>query len=489
MTDILTWMHNIGIAILTILISVAIFIIQDKQRFAWDDLVILDKVIEARRLLVALVCIFVPVLFWEDNTGLNWAHAGISGLFLFGVLYCTKILVNSYKWIRTIETEDLPGQKNYRAELRLQCLREITDSEEKKKIWFLTWGQEIKDLQEELTLLDIFLKELEQLQADKPKEFYALLSIFMSCLSKRRIADWRVFDLLLPKLLAWHYKIAVERYSFKENPPANFGLVLETQHVLEECVSQFVVAGLKGSSSYPLFEVLKKHVEPISEKASKAADKGAARYLDGFFSLLVPVLFENIGTSMESYDIWSQFFPGNWKITPETLKSSIVPRILWGDFWRWSRERIMRPVSDYDVSLETVSRELFPRTDPIIWADILRFLCLPWVNDDRMGSILKTKRNFGLIGRVSATFAAEWTAEIDISKELIFDEGLFDETIELALMVGGNEFSEENLKKYLTELEKFPNDPHAASYKAIFEKMQQKHAKPKNENKGQGLRH
>jgi hypothetical protein len=38
MVDILTWMHNIEIAILTILISVAIFIIQDKHRLDWDKL-------------------------------------------------------------------------------------------------------------------------------------------------------------------------------------------------------------------------------------------------------------------------------------------------------------------------------------------------------------------------------------------------------------------------------------------------------------------
>jgi len=479
MTDVLTWMHNIGIAILTILISVAIFVIQDKQRFAWDDLVILDKVIEARRLIVSLICIFIPVLFWDDNAGLNWTHVGISGLFLCGVLYCAKILVNSYRWIRTIETEGLPGQKNYRAELRLKCLREIADSEEKKKIWFLTWGQEIKDLQEELTLLEIFLKELEQLQTSKPKEFYVLLKIFLDCLGRRRVADWRELDLLFSKLLAWHYSLYMDRHQFKEKQPDNFGLILETQHVLSECVSQCVVVSLKGRSSYPLFKNLQKHVQAISDKTPNSADSGEAQYLDDFFSMLTPVLFENIGTSSESYDIWSQFFPNAWKITPTTLKSSLVPRILWGDFWRWSRERIMKPIPEYDVSLETVSRELFPRTDPILWADILRFLCLSWVNDDGIGSILRAKRNFGLIGRISATFAAEWTAEIDISKELAFDETLFEETIELALMVGGSEFSAENLNKYLTDLEKYPNDPNAVSYKAIFEKMQQRHAKTK----------
>lgn len=471
MSDVLTWMHNIGIAILTILISVAIFVIQDKQRIAWDDLVILDKVVEARRLLVALLCIFVPVIFWEENAGFTWQHVVISCLFVLGVSYCAKVLINAYKWIRTIETEDLPGPRNYRAELRLECLKEITNFEEKKKIWHLTWGQDIKDLQEELTFLEIFLKDLARLHTENPKEFYALLRIFLNGLDKRRLSDWREFEMLFPNFLSWHYAISLERHLFKGKRPDNFGLVLETQNVLSECISRCVVDALKGRGAYPMFEVLEKHVGPIAVEASKQTDSDSARYLSSFFSTLAPALFENIGTSGESYDIWEHFFPNAWKITPANLKGSIVPRLLWADFWRWSRERIIKPVSDYDVALETVSRELFPQADPIVWADILRLLCLPWYNNDRIGSILKAKKNFGMIGRVR-TFAAEWTSDIDISKELEFDETLFDDTAELALMIGGTEFSPEKLTAYLSELAKHQEDPHAASYKAIFERMQ-----------------
>ena len=477
MVDILTWMHNIGIAILTILISVAIFIIQDKRRLDWDELVILDKVIEVKVLMLSLFYIFIPVLFWEVKA--EWIHpkVAIITLFLAGLGAALKILFNSYRWIRTIEIEDLPTRGSYRSRLRFECLREIKDFEEKKKIWALTWGREIKDLSEELTLLDVFLGELQQLQGKDLKGFHTLLRIFLNQLDKRKIADWRVFDALFPKLLEWHQIISGERYAPKEPMPKDFGLILETQNLLSGLFKQCVIEALKGRCAYPLFESLKKHIVPLSEKISKAKDQQIEKYLGSLFSTFCHVFFENIGLSPESDDIWREFFPSNWKVTTSNLKESFIARIWWGEFWRWGRERIVNVKSDYDPILEDVCRELFPKTDPIYWADILRFLFTPWVNDERVGSILKTKSNFGFVGRVSVSDNADWTSKIDLSKLSAPDKALFTDTIDLALLIGGDNFSIVNLEKYLKDLESYKDNPHAANFRDLFEAMMQKLSK------------
>lgn len=486
MIDMLTWMHNIGIAILTILISVAIFIIQDKRRLDWDDLVILDKVVEARRLSISLFCIFIPVLFWENDVVLGWRHVSIFILFLGGVAYSLKILLNSYKWIRTIELEDFPAKGSYRSRLRFECLREIKDFEEKKKIWALTWGREIKDLFEKLALLHMFLEELQQLQQKDLKGFHDLLRIFLNHLDKRKVADWWEFDALFPKLLDWYHIMSGERYKSKDPmPKEDFGLILSTQLVLDDLIKQCVVEAVKGKCAYPLFENLNKHLAPFSEKIAKAKDQQIEKYLENLFSTFCPVFFENIGLSPESDYVWQGgVFPNNWKITTSGLKDSFMARLWWSEFCRWGRERIFNVKnSDYDEPLEMISRELFPETDPILWADVLRFLFTPWVNDQRIKSVLNTKSNFGFIGRISVS-DTEWTPEVDLSKETVKDKLLFDNTVALTFLLGGANFNAENLKKYLDEISNYADNPHGAQYKHLFEAMLLKLNSDKNTKVG-----
>jgi hypothetical protein len=391
-------------------------------------------------------------------------------LFLAGLGASLKILFNSYRWIRTMESDSLPARENYRSRLRFECLRGIQDSEEKQRIWALTWGREIKDFSEELALLDAFLGELKQLQGQDLKVFHALLRIFLTHIEKRKIADWRVFDALFPKLLDWNYEMHSVRYGFTGSRPNGYGLILETRHVLNKLIGECAKVALKNGGSYPLFESLHKHVSLLGNVPTDKKQQ-AVQYLVTLFAVFCPEYFENIGLSGESDDIWRSFFPQKWKVTAANLKDSLVAQIWWVDFCRWSQERIVNVKTDYDPVLEAVSRELFPETDPICWADILRFLFSPWTNDERIASILKVKSNFGFAGRVGVIDDAEWTPEIDLSKVRAANKDLFENTIELAMLVGGTEFSLQNLEKYLTDLEKHKGVPLAEHYRAIFEAM------------------
>lgn len=474
MVDALTWMHNIGIAILTILISVAIFIIQDENRLGWDKLVILDKVIEVKNLFVSLFFIFIPVLFWKSDGKiiLTKINIIIFILFLIGLIYSIKILFNSYKWIRAIESEEFPARISYRTKLRFECLRAIKDYDEKRKIWALTWNREIKDLIDELDFLNEFLQNLQKVE-EKPKEFCGLLKIFSDFLEKRRITDWRVFDILFPNMLEWHYKFSDKRYKGKDENNKDFGEILETQHILNNIITDCVVKALKGKCSYLLFENLKKYAKPFLQLISEHKDAKAEKYIQNLFSgAICRIFFDNIALSEESHDIWDAFFPRDWKITAENLNNSYVARIWWKEFQRWAMLRIINPQTEYDEPVEMISRELFPDTDPILWADVLRFLFTPWINNQRMKSVLNAKFNFGFVGRLYDS--AEWTADIDLSKTTVQDEIFLKNTINLALLIGGDNFSVKNLESYLKELEQYPDNPHTKSYQVLFESMLQK---------------
>ena len=56
-------MQNVGLALVTILIPLVLFIfsLEKKTLFEWDKIVILDKVIEAKNLLASIVLIFLPL--------------------------------------------------------------------------------------------------------------------------------------------------------------------------------------------------------------------------------------------------------------------------------------------------------------------------------------------------------------------------------------------------------------------------------------------
>ncbi len=448
MIDILTWMHNIGIAILTILISVAIFIIQDKKRKDWDELVMIDRVINVKKFSSALMLIFVPILFWNINNMFSWYNIIIFVLFCIGVIYCIVVLYNIYKWIKAIEIEGL-NFYNYRTKLRIEYLKNIKNSSEKKSIWNLIFKNNNKDMQEELVFLDIFVNQIKQMIEDnKFKEALEFIKIFSREINNLSISDWREFDLLFPFLLNWHFDNSIQ-YNTNDK-----GLVFETKSVLEKCILKFIVAALHDGTSYLLFEYLKKHVEKIN-----ISEPNKEKYLFHFFSIVSPVLFENIKSSPEDYDIWDEFFPSEWKITLSNLKTNNFAPLLWENFWSWSRNRIINPTLEYDFILEDVARELFPETDPILWADVLRFLCLPWYNDDRIGSIIKQKKNFGMVGRVISHPSR------DINKIIL------NNTIELALFIGNNQFTEEKLVKYLTELDKYSGNYSAENYKVIFKEM------------------
>jgi hypothetical protein len=166
-----TLMQNIGLALVTILISVVLFIfsLEKETLFKWDKIIILDQVIHAKRLIISIGFIFSPLFFWDFNSYILKSILFLA--FLGGVVYLIKILFNSYRWIKTVEIKGIHDSNNYRNILRNKYLEEVSNLSEKEKVWSLTWRDPIENVQDERNIIKKYIVNIDALEAISKPQF------------------------------------------------------------------------------------------------------------------------------------------------------------------------------------------------------------------------------------------------------------------------------------------------------------------------------
>lgn len=164
--------------------------------------------------------------------------------------------------------------------------------------------------------------------------------------------------------------------------------------------------------------------------------------------------FNNIADSNARYDIWNHYFPKEWKITIETLNDNenIISKIWLHEFFQWAQDRLWRHdrEKDFDENLDEVSKELFPSVEPILWANLLNVIMKPWIDDDRMKSLVELKSNFGLSGRIIVSWNANDRTQVEFAK---VRDAQHQATIELALFLFGDLLKKEKLQEFIIDLE------------------------------------
>jgi len=171
------------------------------------------------------------------------------------------------------------------------------------------------------------------------------------------------------------------------------------------------------------------------------------------------VFFKNIAKSSESDSIWENCFPKEWKITKNNLenKENIISKISLNEFLHWTQMRMWKLEENFDRDLDEVSRNLFPDVEPILWSRILIFIFSPH-GDNRMKFVLERSWTFGSMGRFRT-----YSGDIEASKEesrrkmdeamQLAEEAEKKNTFELAYLLFKENFSKENLEKYIKSLQ------------------------------------
>jgi len=445
-----TLMQNIGLALVTMLIPLVLFIfsMEKKYLFEWDKIVILDKVLKAKKLIISIGFIFFPIFIWSYDSYLLKFVLFI--FFFIGVVFIIEILFNSYRWIKTIEIEGSHDSNNYRNMLRNKYLEDVSNLSEKEKVWSLTWREEIKNTIDEINLIKKFIINIDALFASNSIDFLArFLGTFNAFFEKRALYSAAVFVDLFPKILEWHYiffkKYNQQKERYEEAFIALFGIESSLTQLVEKCV----LSSLGKGTSFLLFKNLKDHSQG---KDNDILEELFAR------SVCFPI-FNNVASSNGRYDIWNHWFPQEWKLTKETIedKENFISEIWLNEFFRWAQERFWYPDKDkdFDQNLGEVSRELFPSVEPILWAKLLTFIMRPWIDDDCMKFIVERRPNFGIGGRIFVS----WRSDGETQKKYINErDKQHKDTIELSLVLFKELFKKEKLQEFIADMEKLKYD-------------------------------
>jgi hypothetical protein len=151
--------YNVGLALLTILIPLAIAILADFYQKRGDKtadfveldlLVILDCVFQIKQLILYSLLIFTPFVFWE----LSPAPLRIVEIFLSltGICFLTRMIFNVYKWT-----------KGNVLTYRFSYLEKLEESPDFENAWKSVWSSRSIDPPNEIKFFEIFPEKLTKL--------------------------------------------------------------------------------------------------------------------------------------------------------------------------------------------------------------------------------------------------------------------------------------------------------------------------------------
>lgn len=457
-------MQNVGLALVTLLIPFAIAVIVDiLQKKKTPDVefidldlhVILDHLFAFKWIIAALICLFVPPLFWDVTVPV------IRILFLvfwaIGAFIMVMILNNLYLWT-----------KGNVLKYRLEYVGKLETHDNLEVVWRSIWKAQQINTENEGTYFTIFSSKVDSLFIDERNlpMLDKLLNDLGNYISMRSLFFLANEKGALPVILRWHLKSSsAESARIRENKdPTDWHGYHRITYLLDTILKTVFERSLTGIEAYICFKLLGKHVATSSDRY----------YLNHFFNQICPIIFEKIRESPQRYDIWRSYYPAEWKVTKKTFedKQNLAAKIILNNFLQWAQNNLISPrEDDYDLKLEEMARELFPETDPIEWARILIFVLAPRDPANVLKSVIESRWTFGHIGRVHVYDTREGI-QVTIADER-------KNTIELAFLLFADQLRKEKLEKYVSELRQMKYEieseyeHHRRSLLIIFEGMLQ----------------
>jgi hypothetical protein len=436
------YIQNIGLALLGILIPLAIAVLTEVYRkkgspeeelSELDLQVILDNVFRIKRLLAYTLLVFLPYLVWDVSSGFfRLLEIIVSAV---GICMILQTVFKVYNWT-----------KGNVFAYRFSHLRKLENPVDLEAAWRSVWKSKTVNIQNELEFFKMFSSKIDKMLTEKKclMTVTKLLNDFLIFIGNRSSILLVTFDEVLPKILNWNFitwKMEREHVSRqKENEDLHIWMHLsEILRILNSIIVDVEKRALEEEHTSYLF--LKHLKDNINVNAS---EQNYARYLLRIFT---NVFFEKVSASERFWDC----FPNEWKITKRNIedKENLVAKITLEIYLQWASQRIIEAKEDYDRQLDNVSYNLFPEVDPVTWATILIFVYSPFINGNKVKSVIERNWTFGLLSRVR-TFSGALEEKIE---EAIKSQELAEikNTYELAILLFPHVYSKELLEKYVEE--------------------------------------
>lgn len=464
LTNVSNIIQGIVIALLTILIPLAIAILADvyqrrrEKKIEFIDLdlhVILDHVFKIKLIILYLFLIFLPIFFWDIS--LQWVKLVEIILSFFGILLIIKIIIKIYYWV-----------KGNVFKYRFSYLENLKNYSDLEIVYRSVWQAKNINIQNEREFFKIFSITIDQLSKSTKKNLKTiskLLNDFYNFINNRSIAFLVVPEDVFPKILDWHFRVWQKEYALldiklldkkdKLNKWSNYGEILR---ILDDILSNIEERSLKERMAYSFFVHFEKHAERYKEKLIKSNER-RHYYIDHLLDIFCRVFFKNIEKSPEKHDIWEHYFPEGWKIKKSNFEKNIITKKLCSKFLKWARDIVLDDKKEFARDLGKISSNLFSEVEPFLWIDILLLFCFSHYkdNESKMKSILDIEHSwdFRIIGRIIIGDDEESLKKIE--------EVVIKNTFELTFQLFKEQFSKDNLEKYiksLRELEpEYKDDP------------------------------
>jgi hypothetical protein len=371
--------QNIGLALLTILIPLAIAVLTEvykergtlnekKKPFVDLDLhVILDYIFKIKWLVVYSLMMFLPFAFWE-------AWGGMLRLFLvivsgIGICLTFQIVLNVYKWTKSnIFSEIFTFRFSY-----LEKTKNLVDLVD---VWKSVWSCENIDYRNERAFFAIFSKRINEILLSSKNDARALSTLIedFSRSVENRSSFFLAYDVkMFSEILEWYFSVwkSLKNSLTKEHVSDDFVYWHMLTESLKIVINAVAKSNLEQHTTVVFFSGLQKHI--VAHRKEQIEIKNITHYyLQDLFRVIFPFLFGKMSDSLQSYQLWEDV-PNEWKVTVGNInnKENLESKILLDAFL----DRFLQDLNNADTSLfnRGVLAKLFPDVEPRKWAIILLF--------------------------------------------------------------------------------------------------------------------
>ena len=440
-------------ALLTILIPLAIAILADvyqksKKEYAYLDLhVVLDDVFQIKIIILSVFLIFLPMLFWEILTGFGRLIV-VHSTFI-GIILIVDIIFKVSRWV-----------KGNVLDFRFFYLAKLKKSDELESVWKSVWQVKNINIQNERKFFQIFSSTINRLlnlaeKSENLKTTSKLLNEFYNSIDQRSMAALN--EDILPEVLNWHFnfwrkekEFSDKKFLDKKAKLDRWSSYSEISRTLENIFNNIEERSLKEGVGYSsFFDHFKRHAEYYKKEFVEGNN-----YIDFLFDIFCRVFFGSIERSPKKHDIWKHYFPEDWKVKRDNFEKNIISKSLCKEFLTWVRDMLLDDKKEFSRDLGGISLNLFPEVEPSLWINILLLFVFSHYRDNRMKmeSIIRIEHswNFGFIGRVRIGDNEESLKKIE--------EAEIKNTFELAFQLFKEQFSKDNLEKYIESLEELSTE-------------------------------
>lgn len=153
--------------------------------FFWDLKVIFTQLLKIKSLMFSLILLVIPLLFWDLKIKLP-----ILILYLIGIINITFVLINSYKWIVSVQEETRQTEINFKNNLRKKYIVSMNDLEPITDVFASLMNSTSYATVNQLGLSELFKTKITQIRKNKNIVLYnQLWSVYLQSYTQEKDFD------------------------------------------------------------------------------------------------------------------------------------------------------------------------------------------------------------------------------------------------------------------------------------------------------------